>query len=119
MYVLHHPALIIVTLIFPPELWHYNIPRLVPASVGLLLLLALSPFWVGFQEDVKKGGGHGIGLRRAHRGATRRACVRMYRGRRRSLKSEPFFQARAAKGMQAVEECERLVEEIGTDLKPP
>ena len=40
----------------------------------------------------------------------------MYRRRRRSLKGEPFFQTCGAVGVKAVEECEWLVEEIGTDL---
>jgi hypothetical protein len=40
----------------------------------------------------------------------------MQRSRGRGLKGEPFFQAGAAKGVQAVEEGEGLVEEVGADL---
>lgn len=40
----------------------------------------------------------------------------MYGCRRRSLKGEPFLQTCTAKGVKAIEESERLVEEIGTDL---
>lgn len=40
----------------------------------------------------------------------------MSRCRRRGLEGEPLLQAGAAEGVQAVEECERLVEEVGTDL---
>ena len=34
----------------------------------------------------------------------------------RGLEGEPFLQAGAAEGVKAVEEGERLVEEVGTDL---
>lgn len=32
------------------------------------------------------------------------------------MEGEPFLQTGAAEGVEAVEECERLVEEVGTDL---
>lgn len=41
----------------------------------------------------------------------------MYRGCSRCLEGEPFLQASTAEGVEAVEECERLVEEIGADLR--
>jgi hypothetical protein len=40
----------------------------------------------------------------------------VYRGSGRGLEGEPFLQTGAAEGVEAVEECERLVEEVGTDL---
>lgn len=40
----------------------------------------------------------------------------MYRRRCRGLEGEPFLQTGAAKGVKAIEEGERLVEEVGTDL---
>jgi hypothetical protein len=52
----------------------------------------------------------------AHRGATCRAGVRMDAGCARGLGAKPFFQASSAKGMQAVEEREGAVEDIGADL---
>jgi hypothetical protein len=41
----------------------------------------------------------------------------MQRCRGRGLEGEPLFQAGAAEGVQAVEEGEGLVEEIGADLQ--
>jgi hypothetical protein len=40
----------------------------------------------------------------------------VYRRRGRGLQGEPFLQAGAAEGVEAVEEGERLVEKVGTDL---
>jgi hypothetical protein len=40
----------------------------------------------------------------------------MERRRGGGLKGKPFFQTGAAEGVQAVEEGERLIEEVGADL---
>lgn len=77
---------------------------------------AFAALGVRLEEDVEQRGDGGIGLCGAHRGPARGAGVRVYRRGGRGLEGEPLLQTGAAEGVQAVEQRERLVEHVGTDL---
>jgi hypothetical protein len=106
----------VVALLTAPELGQDIVAGRVPGAVGLLVVGRLASVGVRLEEDVEQRRDGGIGLRGAHRGPARRACVGVYRRGRRGLEGEPFFQTGAAEGVQAVEQRERLEEHVGTDL---
>jgi hypothetical protein len=116
LHLFQHALVSLVARIPPPELRQHIVARPELLPVRLLIFRALASFGVRLQEYVEERGDGRIGLCGADRGAARGAGVRVYRRRGRGLESEPFLQAGAAEGVQAVEQCERLVEEVGTDL---
>jgi hypothetical protein len=103
--------------LFPsPQPRQHIVAGLVLGPVRLLLVVTLASGGVGPHVVVEQRRHKGVGLRGPHRGSARGACVRVDRCRRRGLKSEPLLQAGAAEGVQAIEQRERLVEQVGADL---
>jgi hypothetical protein len=118
LHLVEHSAVgLILGALAPPQLGQHIVARLELVPVGLLLFVALSSSRVRFQEDVKQRRNGRIGLCAADRSTTRWACVRVDRSCGRSLEGEPFLEAGAAEGVQAVEQCEGLVEQVGADLE--
>lgn len=117
LHLLEHPAFGLVTLVPAPQLGQHIVAGRELGAVCLLLLRALAPLRVRLEEYLQQCRHRRIGLRRPHRRATRRARVRVDGGRSRRLEGEPLLQAGAAEGVQAVEQRERLEQDIGTDLR--
>jgi hypothetical protein len=116
LHVVQHALVVVVAVLPPPQLRQHTISGLVFRPVCLLLLIALSSCRIGLDIVVEQRGHEGIGLRASDRGATRRTRVRMDRGCGGGLEGEPFLQTCAAEGVKAVEQRERLVEQVGADL---
>lgn len=118
LHLVEDPAVrLVLGALAPPQLRQDIVSRLELVPVGLLLLVRLSSGGVRFQEYVQQRCDGRIGLRAPDRGTTRGACVWMDRSCGRSLEGEPFLEACAAEGVQAIEQCEGLVEEVGADLE--
>lgn len=84
-------------------------------SLGNLFFLRgrPGPLWMCCQDHIQQRCHGGIRSCATHGSTAGWAC----KGRpARPLGGEPFFQAGAAEGVQAVEEGQRLVEKLGTDL---
>jgi hypothetical protein len=115
-----HPLLVVVValvaLFAPSQLRQHIVPRFVFRPVRLFFVFTLPALGVVAHVVVEQRRHKGVGLRGPHRGAARGASVRVYRRRRRGLEREPFLQTGAAEGVQAVEQRERLVEQVGADL---
>jgi len=103
---------------------HHILPRRVFPPDILLLLRRARLIGMRRQEHLQQGRDRRIVPRRAHHGAARGTREgRGVRGRgvgrgaaRGQLEGEPFFETTAAEGVQAVEEGEGLVEDVGADL---
>lgn len=115
LHLLQQSLVLSIALVAAPELGQHIVTRLVLVPRRRLLVVRLAPAGVGLEEYVEQGGDGGIGLCGAHRGPARRARVWVYGGGGRGLEGKPLLQAGAAEGVEAVEQCERLVEEVGTD----
>ena len=94
--------------------------NIVPISellpVRFFILLTLPSLRVRLNKYVQQGCNGSVRPGRAHGSATRGASIWVERSGGGGLKNEPFLEASTAEGMQAIEEGEGLVQEIGTYL---
>jgi hypothetical protein len=107
---------VVVGIAPPPQLRQHIVAGAVLGAIRVFLVIALAARRVRAHVVVEERRDKGVGLRGAHRGAAGRARVRVDGRGRRGLEGEPLLQAGAAEGVQAVEQGERLVEQVGADL---
>lgn len=123
-YLLHQPLILAVTAFSMPSDWYrryHIIARLVVLPHLLLLGLTLPSARVRLQKHLQQRRDRGIRPGPPHFGAALWAGVRMRSVLVRAhgglaLEGEPFFQTWPAESVQAVEEGQRLVEDVRADL---